>query len=772
MYRKSGIKKFMFVCLMIVITNEMTSAQIIQNNTFWKDISGNPIYSQGGGTIKVGDTWYWYGAKYNGAITYYNNPTSKNGDTGFLGVTCYSSKDLVNWKYEGIVFTGSFGWFGRLGVVYNSNTKKYVLIAQESMNRVLFATSSTPTGKFTQEKIQVPPGVANEGTGDQTVFQDDDGKAYIICSSKSGRSNLYVIPLRESDFLNCEQAVRVFKGAGREGNCMFKYRGRYYFCSSDLHGWNSSHCYYISATNILGPYSSEGIMVNSGLDFCHVTQTGFFITVNGTEDTTVIFCGDRWSDFAGNGIGYNQWCPVTFNGTTPVFNSLSQWSLDAVKGTWRVGPGNNYILNPGFEADRVLQTSLAGWSGTKNASGSRYSGRFCLHQTESGTASQNISSIPIGTYELKAWVQSSGGQSTCKIFISDFGGSEMSYSINKAISKWTEISIPNIQITSGKCRVGVTSVNNGNNWCKVDDFSLIRVGTGTLYGINAIATPGGIIEQNPAGDSLAKGTKVTFRAVPLDGWAFKGWSGDHTGTDPSYTITSLSSNVSLNASFRFTSADSTLYEGENTKMFNSIAESTNSGFSGTGYANFNNGTGSSVEFAVCVSSDGEKNVVITFANGSSAVRPVSVSVNGSVIINSLSFNPTGVWTTWNTKEISVNLNKGINTIKFTSLTSDGGPNIDNIEFKRAVSVRSAPMSNKPVITFDPAGFIIQTYCPGKEVQIQMHTIDGKTVLNRKLNPGSGSRQFRLPIHMIDNGVYILRVKAGNVARVKTVHVLK
>ena len=89
---------------------------------------------------------------------------------------------------------------------------------------------------------------------------------------------------------------------------MFKYRGRYYFCSSDLHGWNSSHCYYISATNILGPYSSEGIMVNSGLDFCHVTQTGFFITVKGTEDTTVIFCGDRWSDFAGNGIGYNQWC--------------------------------------------------------------------------------------------------------------------------------------------------------------------------------------------------------------------------------------------------------------------------------------------------------------------------------------------------------------------------------------------------------------------------------------------------------------------------------
>ena len=212
----------MFVCLMIVITNEMTSAQIIQNNTFWKDISGNPIYSQGGGTIKVGDTWYWYGAKYNGAITYYNNPTSKNGDTGFLGVTCYSSKDLVNWKYEGIVFTGSFGWFGRLGVVYNSNTKKYVLIAQESMNRVLFATSSTPTGKFTQEKIQVPPGVANEGTGDQTVFQDDDGKAYIICSSKAAEQHM-LFRRGNPIFLTVNRQYAFSKG-WKKRNCMFKHR--------------------------------------------------------------------------------------------------------------------------------------------------------------------------------------------------------------------------------------------------------------------------------------------------------------------------------------------------------------------------------------------------------------------------------------------------------------------------------------------------------------------------------------------------------------------
>jgi hypothetical protein len=198
---------------------------------------------------------------------------------------------------------------------------------------MLFATSGTPSGKFTFDHVQTaPPGIANGATGDQTVFTDDDGKAYLICSSASGRSNLYVAPLRATDFLNVEQATRIFSGAGCEGNCLFKYRGRDYFCSSDLHGWNSSHCYYISATNILGPYSSEAITGNTDLDFCHVTQTGFFITVKGNVDTTVLFCGDRWSDFAGNGIGYNQWCPLSFNGIAPVFNSLSQFTLDAATG--------------------------------------------------------------------------------------------------------------------------------------------------------------------------------------------------------------------------------------------------------------------------------------------------------------------------------------------------------------------------------------------------------------------------------------------------------
>ena len=358
----------------------------ITNNTFWQDTSGNNIYSQGGGIYKFGDTYYWYGVHYKGAETYAASPTKKNSDTSFVSVTCYSSKDLVNWKFENDVLTAAdvnyLAWFGRLGVAYNTNTKKYVLVSQCTPG-IVFATCDTPTGNFKMDNITTDIGIQNQQTGDQTVFVDDDGKAYLICSSMSGRSHLYVCELRESDYCGVGKIQEVYKGDGREGNCMFKYNGKYYFCSSDLHGWNASHSYYMVADNIWGPYSEMKVMPGTDDDFSHVTQTGFFVTVQGNKQDTVIFCGDRWADFAGNGIGYNQWCPISFDGDVPYFNSLSEWNMNAETGEWSVGGGNNWITNPSFEADRVNSEVVAGWTNTGTGNSNKQSprtGRFCMQQ--------------------------------------------------------------------------------------------------------------------------------------------------------------------------------------------------------------------------------------------------------------------------------------------------------------------------------------------------------------------------------------------------------
>ncbi len=464
----------------------------IPNDVFFKDTDGNPIWSQGGGVFKFGDQYYWYGVKYNGAVAYYNNPAAgKVAGSSFNAITCYSSTDLVHWHFENNVLTTGTpgmprGWVGRMGVAYNRNTHKYVLVSQGGGGE-LFATCDTPAGDFVFDHVQRPvPNVVNNNTGDQTVFIDDDGQAYVICCNAQGRSHLYVCRLRPADFLSLEPAVQIHEGAGREGNCMFKYQGRYYFCSSDLHGWNASPCYVIEAANIFGPYSAEYVMPGTEADFCHVTQTGFFVTVKGSAATTVLFCGDRWSDFAGNGLGYNEWCPLSFDGTKPRFNSVSQFNFNAATGEWSVASGNNYILNPSFEADRVAQSKLAGWTGqpdsvrggpNQNSLDAR-TGRWSLRQyaTSAYTASmtQTIANLPDGIYTLKAWVKSSGGQNHADIFAKNADGQEWDASIKNRTDHWTEVTMAGIAIRRGQCVVGVQSDAQPGDWIEVDDFTLTK----------------------------------------------------------------------------------------------------------------------------------------------------------------------------------------------------------------------------------------------------------------------------------------------------------
>ncbi|WP_239004529.1 hypothetical protein [Paenibacillus tepidiphilus] len=45
---------------------------------------------------------------------------------------------------------------------------------------------------------------------------------------------------------------------------------------------------------------------------------------------------------------------------------MSKFNLDAAAGTWSVAAGNNYVMNPSYEADRITLSTLTGWSNWKN----------------------------------------------------------------------------------------------------------------------------------------------------------------------------------------------------------------------------------------------------------------------------------------------------------------------------------------------------------------------------------------------------------------------
>jgi len=248
---------------------------------------------------------------------------------------------------------------------------------------------------------------------------------------------------------------------------MFKYSGTYYFCSSDLHGWNASQTYCVSASNLKGPWSAEFVLDGTQPDFSHVTQTGFFISVQGAAGTTIIFAGDRWSDFAGNGIGLNQWMPLTFTGKTPHLQSLSRWSIDAKAGTWAVARGNNYVLNPSFEADRVAMTVPAGWKATNgsNVQGG-HTGRWSWQVAANGSLEQQVVGIPDGTYKLSVSVKASGtgGQLSAK----GCGGADTTMPIASATS-FANLALSGIAVSGGQCTIGVTA---GGGQVTVDDFLL------------------------------------------------------------------------------------------------------------------------------------------------------------------------------------------------------------------------------------------------------------------------------------------------------------
>lgn len=516
------------LCFLTALPHVTMAQPNIKNDMFWNTRDGRPIYSQGGGIFQFTDPatgikkYYWYGVHYKEADSYRNDPAVTQKSMTFASVTCYSSTDFTSWTFEGDVLTsaevnqyGKPTWVGRLGVAYINELHKYTLIVQHG-GKVLITVADSPTGAFTwHQEISMEQMIGTSNTGDQTVFTDEDsGKSYLVYSYGRGRNKIYLSEIGVKDGkVNLLDCTQVFKGESREGNCMFKYKGRYYMCASNIYGWDASYAYYLVADNIKGPYTpANDMQVMNGCadDFAHVTQTGFFYTIKGTEQETVVYCGDRWADFAGNGLGYNQWFPLSFNGTTPYFNSLSSWNLNAQTGLWTVANDNNYVKNGSFEADRnripsifkPVQKQLTGWStvviaGNPIETDTTHSPVLNYFNTEhdrnvvTGEKSLQISDnssfkrkvfqvvasspyVPLedGLYTLTARVKNSSGFTRLEMYAESNGRLLSSPAGVNTI--WQTISIQEIRVKDGKVEIGFLAEGAANAFCYVDDVSLVK----------------------------------------------------------------------------------------------------------------------------------------------------------------------------------------------------------------------------------------------------------------------------------------------------------
>ncbi len=104
-----------------------------------------------------------------------------------------------------------------------------------------------------------------------------------------------------------------------------------------------------------------------------------------------------------------------------------------------------------------------------------------------------------------------------------------------------------------------------------------------------------------------------------------------------------------------------------------VKATNHTGYTGTGFADYS-GNGSAVQWTLNWSAAGQAKLDFRYANGGTANRPLTVSVNG-VSVGTIACVPTGNWDTWKTVSLTVALKAGSNTIKAVAGAAGGG-NVD------------------------------------------------------------------------------------------------
>lgn len=260
---------------------------IIKPGELWPDNRGKHIQAHGGGIIKIGAIYYWFG-----------EDRSKENDPEKRYVACYSSTDLTNWTFRNQVIKtedpehlGKGFVLERPKVFYNEKTKKFVMYMHIDDNtykvaRVGVATCNTADGDYKYIKSFRPLGHESRDIGQ---FIDDDGTAYLIFED---RPYGFRIAKLSEDYLDVEKEVCLIP-AHMEGGALVHYKGLYYAIGSALTGWNPNPNKYATAASLAGPWSEFKDIAPPETN-TYGSQSTMMIKVVGEKATTVIFMADQW----------------------------------------------------------------------------------------------------------------------------------------------------------------------------------------------------------------------------------------------------------------------------------------------------------------------------------------------------------------------------------------------------------------------------------------------------------------------------------------------
>ena len=356
----------------------------IRPGELWYDDGGRHINAHGGGVLKYGDTYYWYGE--------HKDDRTSNA---MVGVMCYASKDLVNWRNCGVALSVTEPAPRQAGqgarrrrattdsdiergcilerpkVIYNKVTKKFCMwfhleLKGQGYNAARYgvAVSDRPEGPFkflysqranagtwpvefddaalavadtlkaSHYKDWTPAWLKAIAQGlyvkrdfstgqmsrDMTLYVDDDGRAYHIFSSEENLT-LHIAELTADYLHHTGRYTRLAPAGHNEAPAIFKHDGTYWMITSGCTGWEPNEARMFSAPSIWGPWTQHANPCRGPLaEKTFGGQSTFILSAEGRY----IFMADVWRPRRPRDARY-IWLPIEFEQGKPVVRWRDEW---------------------------------------------------------------------------------------------------------------------------------------------------------------------------------------------------------------------------------------------------------------------------------------------------------------------------------------------------------------------------------------------------------------------------------------------------------------
>ncbi len=325
------------VCCLSLNAYAEGNSKSINSGVSWFDQNNNEVNAHGGCIVKEGDKYYLFGE--------YKSDTANL----FSGFSCYSSLDLVNWKFENIVLPmQKEGLLGpnrigeRVKVMKCPQTGEFVMYMHTDDSKykdphVGYATSDTIDGDYV---FHGP--VLYEGKPirkwDIGTFQDTDGKGYLLIHHG-------IIYELASDYKTIKRLV-VSRQKSGESPAMFKSNGVYFWLSSNLTSWERNDNYYLTATSLEGPWTRKGFFAPEGT-LTWNSQCSFVFPVSNGQDTIFMYMGDRWSYPKQGSAATYVWQPISVDGPNmSIPDYVESWQIDFSNFKWNAVHSEKKIIKP------------------------------------------------------------------------------------------------------------------------------------------------------------------------------------------------------------------------------------------------------------------------------------------------------------------------------------------------------------------------------------------------------------------------------------------